>query len=150
LSALLRAAKEQAYLLKATAAAAAGFGLLLLALPPRPDCAGLMGAFIAAQAAWAVLLLLRVVSRWPGAAGKSVPAWPVPAEPAHPPRAFSSASGVASQTLIVRSSPPEARRRPSRLKATARTASVWPRSVSSSLPAASHSLTTPSSPADAS
>jgi Na+-driven multidrug efflux pump len=130
LSALLRAAQEQAYLLKATAAAAAGFGLLLLALPPRPDCAGLMAAFIAAQAAWAVLLLLRVISRWPGAA--------------HSP------SGVASQTLTVRSSPAEARRRPSRLKATARTASVWPRSVSSSRPASSHSRTTPSSPADAS
>jgi Na+-driven multidrug efflux pump len=70
LSALLRAAKEQAYLLKATVTAAAGFGLLLV-LPLRPDCAGLMGAFIAAQAAWAVLLLLRVVSRWPRAAGKS-------------------------------------------------------------------------------
>jgi Na+-driven multidrug efflux pump len=70
LSALLRAAKEQAYLLKATAAAAAGFGLLLLALPTEPDCAGFMAAFIAAQAAWALLLLLRVASRWPGAAGK--------------------------------------------------------------------------------
>jgi Na+-driven multidrug efflux pump len=71
LSALLRAAKEQVYLLKTTAAAAAGFGLLLLVLPPRPDCAGIMGAFIAAQAAWALLLLLRVARRWPGAAGKS-------------------------------------------------------------------------------
>jgi hypothetical protein len=71
LSALLRAAKEQAYLLKATAAAAAIFGLLLLALPSRPDCADLMGAFIAAQAAWAVLLLLRVVRCWPGAAPES-------------------------------------------------------------------------------
>jgi Na+-driven multidrug efflux pump len=150
LSALLRAGKEQAYLLKATAAAAAGFGLLLLALPPRPDCAGLMGAFIAAQAAWALLLLLRVASRWPGAAGKTGRAGPAPAEAAHSPGAFISSCGVASQTLIVRSSPPEARRRPSRLKATARTASVWPRSVSSSRPAASHSLTTPSSPADAS
>jgi Na+-driven multidrug efflux pump len=70
LSALLRAAQEQAYLLKATTAAAAGFGLLLLALPPRPDCAALMGAFIAAQAAWAVLLVLRVVSRWPCAASE--------------------------------------------------------------------------------
>jgi Na+-driven multidrug efflux pump len=68
LSALLRAAKDQAYLLKATAAATAGFGLLLLALPARPDCAALMGAFITAQAAWAVLLFFRVVSRWPGAA----------------------------------------------------------------------------------
>jgi Na+-driven multidrug efflux pump len=150
LSALLKAAKEQAYLLKATAAAAAGFGLLLLALPPRPDCAALMGAFIAAQAAWAALLLFRVVSRWPGAAGKAGRAWPAPTEPAHSSWAPVPSSGVASQTLIVRSSPPEARRCPSPLNATARTASVWPRSVSSSRPAASHSLTTPSSPADAS
>jgi Na+-driven multidrug efflux pump len=89
LSALLRAAKEQAYLLKATAAAAAGFGLLLIALPPRPDAAWLMGAFIAAQAAWAVLLFVRVAGRWPGAAGKSSlvgprprpPAWAAPAAP---------------------------------------------------------------------
>jgi Na+-driven multidrug efflux pump len=139
LSALLRAAKDQAYLLKTTAAAAAGFGLLLLVLPPGPDCAVLMGAFIAAQAAWAVLLLLRVVSRWPA-----------PAEPAHSSWVPIPSSGVASQTLTVRSSPPEARRRPSRLKAIAPTAPVWPRSVSSSLPEASHSLTTPSSPADAS
>jgi Na+-driven multidrug efflux pump len=144
LSALLRAAKEQAYLLKATATAATGFGLLLLALPPRPDCAELMRAFIAAQAAWAVLLLVRVVSRWPGCTGST------PAEPAQSPWAAAPSSGVASQTLIVRSSPPEARRRPSRLNATARAASVWPRSVSSSRPAASHSRTTPSSPADAS
>jgi Na+-driven multidrug efflux pump len=70
LSALLRAAKEQAYMLKATVVAATGFGLLLLALPPQPDCAGLMAAFIAAQAAWAMLLFLRVASRWPGARGK--------------------------------------------------------------------------------
>jgi hypothetical protein len=139
LSALLRAAKEQAYLLKATTASAAGFGLLLLALPPGPDCAVLMGAFIAAQAVWAVLLLLRVVSRWPA-----------PAEPAHSSWGSIPSNGVASQTRIVRSSPPEARRRPSRLKATTLTAPVWPRSVSSSLPEASHSLTTPSSPADAS
>jgi hypothetical protein len=76
LSALLRAVKEQAYLLKTTAAAAAGFGLLLLALPPRPDDVSLMGTFIAAQAAWAVLLLIRVVSRWPRAVGKPHPAAP--------------------------------------------------------------------------
>jgi hypothetical protein len=76
LSALLRAAQEQAYLLKATAAAAVGFGLLLLALPPRPDGACLLGTFIIAQAAWAVFLLLRVTSRWPGRAVKS--AWPLP------------------------------------------------------------------------
>jgi Na+-driven multidrug efflux pump len=144
LSALLRAAREHTYLLKATVAVAAGFGLLLLALPPQPDCAYLMGAFIAAQAAWAMLLFLRIVGRWP------LPLRPSTAEPVHSPRAFLSSSGVASHTLIVRSSPPEARRRPSRLNATARTASVWPRSASSSLPAASHSRTTPSSPADAS
>jgi Na+-driven multidrug efflux pump len=64
LSALLRAMKEEAYLLTATAAAAGGFGLLHLVLPPS-DGAWLMGAFIAAQAAWGGLLLLRVVSRWP-------------------------------------------------------------------------------------
>jgi Na+-driven multidrug efflux pump len=76
LSALLRAAKEQAYLLKATAAAAAGFGLLVLVLPPRPGVACLMGTFIVAQAAWAVLLLVRVAGRWPRAAGRSSPAPP--------------------------------------------------------------------------
>jgi hypothetical protein len=64
LSALLRAAKEQTYLLKATAVAA-GLGLLLMALPQRPGAACLMGTFIAAQAAWAVLLLIRVCRCWP-------------------------------------------------------------------------------------
>src|SRR5205085_5681335 len=68
LSALLRAVQEQAYLSKAAAAAAAAFGLLLVALPPRPGPACLMAAFIAAQAAWAVLLVIRVAGRWPGAA----------------------------------------------------------------------------------
>jgi Na+-driven multidrug efflux pump len=69
LSALLRAAGEHAYLLKATAASGAGFGLLLLLfLPPRPAGSSLLGTFIAAQAAWAVLLLVRVGSRWPGTA----------------------------------------------------------------------------------
>jgi Na+-driven multidrug efflux pump len=63
LSALLRAAGEQVYLLEATAAAAAGFGLLLLALPLRPDSGSLLGAFITAQAAWAGLLLFRVARR---------------------------------------------------------------------------------------
>lgn len=67
LSALLKAAKEHAYLLKVTAAAAAGFGLLLMALPP-PDGAWLMGTFIIAQAACAGLLLRRVVSSWPSMA----------------------------------------------------------------------------------
>jgi Na+-driven multidrug efflux pump len=70
LSALLRAVQEQAYLLKATAAAA-GLGLLLAALPLRPDDTCLMGTFIGAQAAWAMLLLIRVCARWPGAPGKS-------------------------------------------------------------------------------
>ena len=74
LSGLLKAAHEQAYLLKATTAAAAGFGLLLLALPLRPDGAGLLGAFIAAQACWAVLLLLRAARRWPVTAGAFRPA----------------------------------------------------------------------------
>jgi Na+-driven multidrug efflux pump len=77
LSALLRAAKMQAYLLKATAAAAAGFGLLLTALPLRPDEACLMGAFIAAQAAWAVLLLIGVARNWPGTAVRSGSAGPL-------------------------------------------------------------------------
>jgi Na+-driven multidrug efflux pump len=65
LSALLRAAQEQVYLLKVTAATAAGFGILVIALPLPPDGACLMGTFILAQAAWAVLLLVRVVTRWP-------------------------------------------------------------------------------------
>jgi Na+-driven multidrug efflux pump len=78
LSALLRAAKEQAYLLQATMAAGAGFGLILLALPPQPDCAVLMGAFIAAQAGWALLLFLRVASRWPGGGGKPGRTGPAP------------------------------------------------------------------------
>jgi Na+-driven multidrug efflux pump len=67
LSALLRAAREQAYLLEVTAAAAAGFGLLVVALPPL-DGEWLMALFITAQAAWAVLLLVGIVRRWPGAA----------------------------------------------------------------------------------
>jgi Na+-driven multidrug efflux pump len=81
LSALLKAAKDQAYLLKATAAAAAGFGLVVLVLPPRPEDACLMGTFIIVQAAWAGLLLLRVASRWPGAVFKSNPAAPGPLGP---------------------------------------------------------------------
>jgi Na+-driven multidrug efflux pump len=68
LSALLRAAKEEAYLLKATVAVAFSFGVLLLILPSRADGICQVGAFIAAQAVWAVLLLLRVVGRWPGTA----------------------------------------------------------------------------------
>jgi Na+-driven multidrug efflux pump len=70
LSALLQALQEQAYLSMAAAAAVAGFGLLLVALPPRPGPACLMAAFIAAQAAWTVFLLVRVAGRWPGAAAR--------------------------------------------------------------------------------
>ena len=68
LSALLRAAREQAYLLKATVAVACVFGGLLLVLPSRADGICQMGSFIAVQAVWAVLLLLRVAGRWPGTA----------------------------------------------------------------------------------
>jgi Na+-driven multidrug efflux pump len=64
LSALLKAAKEHAYLLKATMAAACAFGLLLAALPSPLDGACLMGAFIAAEAAWAMLLIVKVVTRF--------------------------------------------------------------------------------------
>jgi Na+-driven multidrug efflux pump len=64
LSALLRAMKEEGYLLAATAAAAGVFVLLHLVLP-APDGAWLMGVFVAAQAAWCGLLFIRVVSRWP-------------------------------------------------------------------------------------
>jgi Na+-driven multidrug efflux pump len=95
LSALLKAAKEQAYLLKATTAAAASFGLLVLALPPRPDGACLMGTFITVQAAWAGLLLLRVASRWPGPAVSSSPAAPGPSGPGR------AALGVPSRTALA-------------------------------------------------
>src|SRR5262249_32146543 len=67
LSALLRAAREQVYLLEVTAVAAVGFGLLVVALPPV-DGERLLALFISAQAAWAVLLLVGIVRRWPGAA----------------------------------------------------------------------------------
>jgi Na+-driven multidrug efflux pump len=66
LSALLRAAREQAYLLKATVVVACCFGGLLLILPARADGICQIGTFIAVQAVWAVLLLLRVARRWPG------------------------------------------------------------------------------------
>jgi hypothetical protein len=71
LSALLRAAMEQAYLLKATVAVAAGFGILLLVLPSWAVGTCLMETFIAAQAVWAVLLFLRVAGRWPVTVVKS-------------------------------------------------------------------------------
>jgi O-antigen/teichoic acid export membrane protein len=70
LSALLRAAGEQAYLLKVAAATATGFGLLVVTLP-RLDVTWLLGAFITAQAARSALLLVRIVRRWPGTAGMS-------------------------------------------------------------------------------
>jgi Na+-driven multidrug efflux pump len=94
LSALLRAAKEQAYLLRATTVAAAAFGLIVLALPRQPNDACLMGTFITVQAVWAGLLFLRVANRWPGAAVGSGPAAsglgrvvfgpPLGTTPAHP------------------------------------------------------------------
>jgi Na+-driven multidrug efflux pump len=65
LSALLRAAREQAYLLKATVAVAIMFGGLLLVLPSRTDGICQIGTFITVQAVWAVLLFLRVAGRWP-------------------------------------------------------------------------------------
>jgi Na+-driven multidrug efflux pump len=74
LSALLRAVKEQAYLLKVTAGVAAGFTLVNVALPLPADVAHLMGAIIMAQAVWALLLLIRVITRWPGAARRALPA----------------------------------------------------------------------------
>jgi Na+-driven multidrug efflux pump len=75
LSALLRAAREQAYLLKVTAAVATAFGLASVALPLPPEVAYLMGAFITAQAVWALLLLSRVITRWPY---RALPAHRVP------------------------------------------------------------------------
>jgi hypothetical protein len=73
LSALLKAAREQTYLLAITVAVAAGFVLFLLALPPLADDGWLMGTFIAAQAVWAGFLLLRVVTCWPGSTAKVRP-----------------------------------------------------------------------------
>ena len=71
LSALLRAAKEQPYLLKATVAVAGGFSILLLVLPSPVESTWLMGVFITAQAVWSILLLLRVARRWPSMVVKS-------------------------------------------------------------------------------
>jgi Na+-driven multidrug efflux pump len=64
LSALLRAARDEAYLLTVTAVVAGGFCLIILARP-SPDSTGLMADFIAVQAAWAGLLFIRVASTWP-------------------------------------------------------------------------------------
>ncbi len=80
LSALLRAAQQQVYLLKATAAVAAGFGLVVLAVP-LPDIAHVMGAFIAGQAVWALLLLVRVITIRPGTARWDPPITPFPWRP---------------------------------------------------------------------
>jgi Na+-driven multidrug efflux pump len=85
LSALLRAAEEQVYLLEVTAATAAGFGILVIALPLPPDGTCLMGTFILAQAAWAVLLLVRVVTRWPCLVRADLPV--APADDCHVPEA---------------------------------------------------------------
>ncbi len=68
LSALLRAAQESAYLLHVTVAVATGFAILLMVLPADADGTLLMATFIAVQAVWSVLLLLRLVGRWPGLA----------------------------------------------------------------------------------
>jgi Na+-driven multidrug efflux pump len=73
LSALLRAAKEHSYLLKTTVAVAAGFGIVLLLLPSCADRTCPIGIFIAAQAVWAVLLLVRVTVHWPGRSHVSTP-----------------------------------------------------------------------------
>jgi Na+-driven multidrug efflux pump len=83
LSTLLRAAREQAYLLKATAVVASGFGLANIVLPLPHDVAYLMGAFITAQAFWALLLLIRVIKRWPSGAGRDVPAYQTPSVQVH-------------------------------------------------------------------
>jgi Na+-driven multidrug efflux pump len=64
LSALLKAAKEQGYLLKATMIAACVFGLFLIALPPHPDGPCLLGSFTLAQAVWTLLLIFKVANRW--------------------------------------------------------------------------------------
>jgi Na+-driven multidrug efflux pump len=78
LSALLRAAKEQTYLLKATVAVAGGFSILLVLLPAPMESTWLMEVFITAQAIWSLLLLLRVTGRWPGMAARSSSAAPAP------------------------------------------------------------------------
>jgi Na+-driven multidrug efflux pump len=112
LSALLNAANEQVYLLVSTAAAAACFGLLLLVLPPRPDGACLMGAFITAQAAWAVLLLIRVSSRWPRTAGKSGLAAPALGVRGGATRSAPAGTGAASSRLTTPPSPRYQEERP--------------------------------------
>jgi Na+-driven multidrug efflux pump len=78
LSGLLRAANEQAYLLKVTAVVACGFGLANLTLQLPPNVTNLMGAFVTAQAVWAALLLIRVITCWPGAVRRTVPVHRVP------------------------------------------------------------------------
>ncbi|HEY7314350.1 MAG TPA: MATE family efflux transporter [Gemmataceae bacterium] len=64
LSALLKAVKEQGYLLKATTIAAVVFVVLLVVLPSPLDSAHLMAAFITTQAAWSLLLIFKVAHRW--------------------------------------------------------------------------------------
>jgi Na+-driven multidrug efflux pump len=77
LSALLRAAKEQVYLLTTTVGVAGGFGILLIVLPAREDGICLIGTFISVQAIWAALLLQRVASRWPGRRSIATPRMPL-------------------------------------------------------------------------
>jgi len=74
LSALLRAVNELGYLLKVTAGVAGGFALVNVALSLPPDAAHLIGAIITAHAVWALLLLIRVLTRWPGTAKQDLPA----------------------------------------------------------------------------
>src|SRR5262249_31746543 len=103
LSALLRAAKEQAYLLRVTVAAAAGFGLLVVSLPPPADGTWLLGAFIAAQAAWAVLPLLGVVRRWPG---KVVPPGPAAPSPWDTGKELGALAGAGGAPVRLRAAAP--------------------------------------------
>lgn len=77
LSALLRAAKEQVYLLTTTVSVAGGFGILLVMLPAREDGICLIGTFISVQAIWAALSLQRVASRWPGRRSIATPRIPL-------------------------------------------------------------------------
>ena len=61
---LLKAVREQAYILKNSIPCRRGLRPSPLSPCPCAHGAGVMGAFIAAQAAWAAMLLVRVVNRW--------------------------------------------------------------------------------------
>jgi Na+-driven multidrug efflux pump len=101
LSALLRAAREQAYLLRTAVVIAGSFGVLLMVLPTCAEDICLIGAFIISQAIWAALLLLRVARRWP--------AWSHTARPsiAFPARSYSNVSPSLSGSGNVSSSKTE-------------------------------------------